>query len=58
MFQIYDHAPNRTWHHLDTMQYKTYINYRLPRVKNKEGNVVTVMPTWASKHERHTYLFE
>ena len=22
---IYDHAPKRTWRHLDTMQYKTYI---------------------------------
>lgn len=26
MLKIYDHAPNRTWRHLDTMQYKTYIS--------------------------------
>lgn len=58
MFNIYDHAPERTWRHLDTMQYKTYISCRLPRVKNKSGKVVTVVPPWASKHERHTYLFE
>lgn len=55
---IYDHAPNRTWRHLDTMQYKTYISCRLPRVKNTEGKVVTITPPWASKHERHTKLFE
>jgi len=40
------------------MQYKTYLNCKLPRVKNKEGKVVTITPPWASKHERHTYLFE
>lgn len=55
---IYDHAPERTWRHLDTMQFKTYISCRLPRVKNKDGKVTTIIPPWASKHERHTYLFE
>lgn len=56
--KIYDHAPKRTWRHLDTMQYKTYIRCCLPRVKNSKGKVVTVLPPWASKHERHTILFE
>ncbi len=56
--KIYDHAPERSWRHLDTMQYKTYISCKLPRVINKYGKVVTVTPPWASKHERHTYLFE
>lgn len=55
---IYDHAPSRKWRHLDTLQYKTFICCRLPRVKNKEGKVKTIIPPWASKHERHTYLFE
>lgn len=55
---IYDHAPSRSWRHLDTMQYKTYLSCRLPRVKNSEGKVVTILAPWASKHERHTYLFE
>src|SRR5699024_8929828 len=58
MLSIYDHAPERKWRHLDTMQYKTYICCRLPRVKDKEGKVKTVTPPWASKHERHTFLFE
>lgn len=55
---IYDRAPEREWRHLDTMQYKTYIRCKLPRVKNAEGKVVTIVPPWASKHERHTHLFE
>jgi transposase len=55
---IYDHAPKRIWRHLDTMQFKTYISCRLPRIKNKEGKVVTIVAPWASKHERHTHLFE
>ena len=58
MCKLYDHAPERTWRHLDTMQYKTYIKCKLPRIKKKNGKVVTVTPPWASKHERHTYLFE
>ncbi len=58
MCGIYDHAPQRTWRHLDTMQYKTHISCSLPRVKNSQGKVVTILPPWASKHERHTYLFE
>ncbi|MBZ0099477.1 MAG: ISL3 family transposase, partial [Taibaiella sp.] len=55
---IYDHAPERKWRHLDTLQYKTYICCGLPRVKDREGKAKTIVPPWASKHERHTYLFE
>jgi len=55
---IYDHAPERKWRHLDTLQYKTYIQCRLPRVKTDDGNVITIIPPWASKHGRHSYLFE
>lgn len=55
---IYDHAPERRWRHLDTLQYKTYLVCRLPRIKNREGKVLTVNCPWADKYERHTYLFE
>lgn len=57
-YNIYDHAPEREWRHLDTMQYKTYISCKLPRYKRNDGKVLTLVPPWASKHERHTYLFE
>lgn len=56
--KLHDHAPERIWRHLDTMQYKTYIACRLPRIRTKKGKVKTVNPNWASGHERHTYLFE
>jgi transposase len=48
----------RRWRHLDTMQFKTFINCRLPRIKSSEGRVKTVSPPWADRHERQTYLFE
>lgn len=56
--KIYDQAPTRRWRHLDTMQFKTYINCRLPRIKTDDGKVRTVRPPWADKHERHSFLFE
>ena len=56
--KIYDHAPERIWRHLDTMQYKTYISCSLPRYTTDKGKIKTIIPPWASKHERHTYLFE
>ena len=55
---IYDFAPVRMWRHLDTLQYKTFIRCRLPRVKTKQGNVKTIDPPWSRSHQRHTCLFE
>ena len=55
--KLYDYAPERRWRHLDTMQFKTFINCRLPRAKI-DGKVKTLSPPWADKHERHSYLFE
>lgn len=54
---IYDHRTNRRWRHLDTMQFKTYINCEVPRVKSSQG-VKTIKVPWADNYERHTYLFE
>jgi transposase len=56
--KVYDHAPERQWRHLDTMQYKTFIKCQLPRIKTSKGAIKTVQPNWASGYERHTYLFE
>ena len=55
--KIYDYAPPRRWRHLDTMQFKTFINSRLPRIE-VDGKVKTLTPPWADQHERHTKLFE
>jgi transposase len=56
--KVYDYAPKRRWRHLDTMQFKSFINCRLPRIRTEEGKVKTLSPPWADKHERHSYLFE
>ncbi|MCF6270580.1 MAG: transposase family protein [Melioribacteraceae bacterium] len=55
--RIYDHRSNRRWRHLDTMQFKTYINCQVPRVKSSVG-VKTIKVPWADNYERHSYLFE
>jgi len=57
MCGIYDHRKTRRWRHLDTMQFKTYINCKVPRVKSSKG-VKTIRTPWADSFERHTYLFE
>jgi len=56
--RVYDHAPLRSWRHLDTMQYKTFITCSLPRIETSVGKIKTIQPSWASGYERHTYLFE
>jgi len=55
---IYDHREERSWHHLDTMQYKTFIKCNVPRVKNSLGKVNTIAVPWADKLDRFTYLLE
>tara|TARA_B100001059_G_C17750435_1_gene536851 strand:+ start:53 stop:1264 length:1212 start_codon:yes stop_codon:yes gene_type:complete len=54
---IYDHRESRRWRHLDTLQFKTYIHCKVPRVKSFKG-VKTIDIPWADSFERHTYLFE
>lgn len=53
-----DHAKERRWRHLDTMQFVTEIVARLPRCRCPEHGVKTVVPPWAAKHSRFTLLFE
>jgi transposase len=55
---IYDHAAERIWRHLDTMQFETLLHARVPRVKCPKHGVKTVNLPWAAKHSRFTLLFE
>ena len=48
----------RTWRHLDTCQFKTFINAPLPRTECPECGVKTSAPPWAERHSRFTLLFE
>lgn len=54
---VYDLAPVRKWRHLDTMQYKTYLVCRIPRVINSEDKVSSIEVPWADYSDRYTYEF-
>ena len=53
-----DHADERRWRHLDTMQFTTELVARPPRSRCGEHGVKTIVPPWAGKHSRFTLLFE
>lgn len=55
---IHDCAPERTWRHLDTMQFTTLIRARTPRSECPEHGVKTLKVPWAAPQGRFTLLFE
>jgi len=55
---IHDCAPERTWRHLDTMQFTTLIRARTPRAVCPEHGVKTMQVPWAAPQGRFTLLFE
>jgi transposase len=55
---LYDAAPERTWRHLDTMQFETILRARVPRVQCPEDGVKTITVPWAEPGGRFTRLFE
>ncbi|MGA8654706.1 MAG: transposase [Chthoniobacterales bacterium] len=57
-YALYDHAPERRWRHLDTMQFETVLVARLPRVNCPEHGIKTIEVPWAGKNSRFTLMFE
>ena len=55
---LYDHAEERTWRHLDSCQFQTYLHARIPRVECGAHGVVQVRVPWAEPRARFTRLFE
>jgi transposase len=55
---LHDHAPERTWRHLDTCQYQTLLRATTPRTDCPEHGVHAVRLPWAEPHSRFTLLFE
>lgn len=55
---IHDSAPERTWRHLDTMQFETLIRARVPRADCPTHGVKTMRVPWAAPQGRFTLLFE
>ena len=54
----HDDRKRRSWRHLDTMQFATYLHCEVPRVRCKEHGVKTVKVPWAGKNSGFTLLFE
>ena len=54
----YDLAPERTWRHLDTMQFETIIRARVPRLECPTDGVKTMTVPWAEPGGRFSRLFE
>lgn len=55
---VHDHADERAWRHLDTMQFETRLVARPPRANCPACGVKTAAVPWAEKHSRFTLLFE
>jgi len=55
---LYDHADERTWRHLDSCQFHTYLHARPPRVDCPTHGVRQVRVPWAEARARFTTLFE
>ena len=55
---LHDHAEERTWRHLDSCQFLTYVHARVPRVKCREHGVRLVRVPWAEPGSRFTLHFE
>ena len=55
---FFDHAPERQWRHLDTMQFETVLHARVPRCQCEDCGVKTIAVPWAGKHSPFTWMFE
>ena len=53
-----DHREERTWRHLDTMQFETLIKCRIPRVNCGEHGILSADVPWSDSFSRFTLLFE
>ncbi|MCJ8313893.1 MAG: ISL3 family transposase [Pseudomonadales bacterium] len=54
----YDLRKTRTWRHLDTMQFSTFIHCQLPRINCPEHGVKSAQAPWANKQSGFTLMFE
>ncbi len=54
----HDERKERTWRHLDTMQFATHLHCKLPRIRCKEHGAKSINAPWAGKNSRFTLMFE
>jgi transposase len=58
LLPAYDHAPSRSWRHLDHGEYLTWLHARLPRVFCLEHGIRRASVPWALPDCRFTIAFE
>ena len=57
--QLYVHGyEERRWRHLDTMQFETIIQARVPRIRKPDGSTEMVSVPWSQPRSRWTLMFE
>lgn len=54
----YDLREERTWRHLDSCQFQTFLVARLPRIQCPTHGVKTIAAPWCEPHSRFTLAFE
>ena len=52
----YDTRKERTWRHLDTLQFATHLHCEVPRVRCKKHGAKSLGVPWAGKNSRFTLL--
>lgn len=55
---VYDHTEERTWRHLNTCEYKTWIHARLPRIKCDEHGVRQIQAPLSGPRSHLTFFME
>ena len=55
---LYDHSEERSWRHVDTCQFQTFLHARPPRVECPAHGVKQVRLPWAEPGSRFTMLME
>ena len=55
---VYDHLAVRTWRHLDSCQFLTYLHAKPPRINCPAHGVRQVRLPWAEEGSRFTAMFE
>ena len=55
---VYDHLAKRSWRHLDSCQFLTYLHAEPPRIKCEEHGVMQTTLPWAEEGSRFTTMFE
>ena len=55
---VYDRRERRTWRHLDSCQFKTFLVASVPRVNCRKHGVLTAPVFWADAKSRFTEMFE